>query len=182
MRILLHICCAPCAIWPVEKMRQDGHVLQGYFYNPNIHPYTEFKRRRDTLQEYARSIDLPVIFNGRYELEDFLRAVAHREKERCLHCYTVRLTAAAEMARREGCDAFTSTLLVSPWQKHALIRRLGEEIGRSAGVPFYYEDWRPGYKQATALSRQLQMYRQPYCGCIYSEKERYYREPEVSRA
>ncbi|WP_026176901.1 epoxyqueuosine reductase QueH [Desulfurispora thermophila] len=182
MRILLHICCAPCAIWPVDKMRQDGHELQGFFYNPNIHPYTEFKRRRDTLQDYARSIELPVIFDGRYQLEDFLQAVVHREQNRCLYCYAMRLKAAAAVARRGRFEAFTSTLLVSPWQKHDLIRQLGEEIGRATGVPFYYEDWRPGYKQATAVSRQLNLYRQPYCGCIYSEKERYYRGPEVDKA
>ncbi|MCL6638896.1 MAG: epoxyqueuosine reductase QueH [Firmicutes bacterium] len=175
MRLLLHTCCAPCSIYPVDTLREQGFDLYGYFYNPNIHPYTEFARRRDTLAEYAGKAGLKMIFDGEYRLEEFLREIAHREAVRCRFCYAMRLEQAARVAKKGKFDCFSTTLLVSPYQKHALIRETGEAMGEKHGIPFYYYDFRPGYRTAAARSRELGFYRQQYCGCIYSEKERFYR-------
>lgn len=176
MRILLHNCCGPCTIYPLSRLRRQGHQVHGYFYNPNIHPFTEWQKRRSALLEYAEQNALPVIVDRQgYDLEHYLRQVVHREAVRCRFCYAMRLRRAAAVARRGGFDAFSTTLLVSPYQKHELIRETGLAAAEEAGVPFYYEDFRPGYREATEISRSLGMYRQQYCGCIFSEKERYYK-------
>jgi predicted adenine nucleotide alpha hydrolase (AANH) superfamily ATPase len=175
MNLLLHICCAPCAIYPVGVLRQENHDITGFFFNNNIHPYQEYQRRADALSRYSRQIDLKVVFSQTYDLEGFLRAVAFREAERCRICYYDRLKATARMAKTSGFDAFTSTLLYSKFQKHDLIQATGEAIGKEFGVPFLYKDFREGWKAGVDESRKMNMYRQPYCGCIYSEKERYCR-------
>lgn len=176
MRILLHTCCAPCFIYPAEFLKGKDMELYGYYYNPNIHPYTEWKKRRDTLEKYAASEGFKIIFNENYHLEEFLRQVVHRESVRCQFCYAMRLSSAAAAAKRGNFDGFSTTLLVSPFQKHGLIKEIGEAIGEKKGVKFYYYDFRPGFREATARSKELGMYRQQYCGCIFSEKERYYKE------
>ena len=114
MKILLHICCGPCSIFPVARLREQGHELQGYFFNPNIHPYKEFTKRLDTLKTYAADIDLPLIVDARYLLEEFLSLVVRSERLRCEECYEMRLHEAARQARMSGADAFCTTLLVSP--------------------------------------------------------------------
>jgi predicted adenine nucleotide alpha hydrolase (AANH) superfamily ATPase len=176
LRTLLHICCGPCAIYPVNLLREQGHGLTGYFYNPNIHPYTEWSRRKEALAGYAGIIDLPVIIDESYDLDDFLRSVAHREARRCGFCYALRLRRAAAVAREGKYEFFTTTLLVSPYQKHDLIKETGLAAGEEYGTPFLYHDFRPGFQEATAKSRDLNMYRQKYCGCIYSERDRYHRQ------
>ena len=175
MKILLHTCCAPCSIYPVEYLRSEGMDVTGYFFNPNIHPYTEFMKRKETLEKYAAEIGLPVVFEPGYELEEFLRGAAYRESYRCRACYATRLDRAARTAKAGGYDCFSTTLLVSPYQKHELIGEIGREAGDRHGITFYYADFRPGYREAAARSRKMGMYRQQYCGCIYSEKERYYK-------
>lgn len=176
MRLLLHICCAPCAIYPVDFLTEKGFELHGYFFNPNIHPYTEWQKRKNTLAEYARNIGLKLIMDEEYRLEEFLRAVVYRENIRCRFCYHLRLRQAAGVAKKGGFSGFTTTLLVSPFQKHALVREAGEAAAEESGIPFYYYDFRPGFREATVRSKEMGMYRQQYCGCIYSEKERYLRE------
>ncbi|MBU2550182.1 MAG: epoxyqueuosine reductase QueH [Proteobacteria bacterium] len=173
MKILLHICCGPCGIYPVQTLRRDGHEVMGFFYNPNIHPYLEFVRRRDTLAEWAGSVDLPVIFSRDYDLESFLREVVFRESERCRFCYHLRLQAAAKVARRGKFDALTTTLLYSKFQKHDLISRIGQEAAAREGMAFYYQDFREGWQEGIRISKERGMYRQPYCGCIYSERDRF---------
>ncbi|MCL4441053.1 MAG: epoxyqueuosine reductase QueH [Firmicutes bacterium] len=175
MKLLLHTCCGPCSIYPVDVLKGEADVT-GYFFNPNIHPYTEWRARRETLASYARSIELPVMFDDDYLLEEFIRGVVNRESDRCSFCYAMRLGRTAEVAAREGFDSFSSTLLVSPYQKHDQIREIGEAVAAETGVSFHYRDFRPGYRGAVERSRELEMYRQKYCGCIYSEKERYCRK------
>ena len=119
MKILLHICCAPCSIYPVETLRQTGHDLRGYFYNPNIHPYREFEKRLSTLKAYASKIELPLIIDDQYELQEFLRSIVFRETERCRICYYLRLRKTAQIAKHGKFDAFSTTLLVSPFQKQS---------------------------------------------------------------
>ena len=180
MKILMHSCCGPCTIYPLEVLRDEGHTIMGYFYRHNIHPYTECLRRQETLERYAAEQKLRVIIQEGYEMEAFIRNVAFREKERCRYCYHDRLRAAALVARKGKFDAFTSTLLYSRHQKHDLIHEMGDTIGRKSGVPFLYRDFRVGWKAGIETSKKLGMYRQPYCGCIYSEKERYYRNSSPS--
>lgn len=149
--------------------------VMGYFYRHNIHPYTECLKREETLQAYAASIDLKVIYQQGYELERFLRKAAFRESNRCNVCYHDRLKATALTAKRGKFDAFTSTLLYSKFQQHERIRSIGEALGQEKGIDFYYHDFREGWKTGVETSKRLGLYRQQYCGCIYSEKERYFR-------
>jgi epoxyqueuosine reductase len=175
MKLLLHICCAPCTIYPLKVLREQGTNVHGFFYNPNIHPYQEFRRRLGTLEEFAPVASLPLQVDGRYAVEEFLRLVVFREEQRCRFCYGMRLQAAAIAAKQGNFDAFSATLLYSRFQKHELIREIGEQIGREVGVPFYYADFRPGWQEGINESKRLGLYRQNYCGCIYSEKERFHK-------
>lgn len=174
MKLLLHICCAPCAIYPLRRLRESGHEVMGFFHNNNIHPYTEYLRRQDTLVQYASDIDLKLILSETYDMEGFLRAVVFRESERCRYCYYDRLRTSALIAKRGKFEAFSSTLLYSKFQKHDLIRSVGQAVGREIGIPFWYEDLRMGWQEGIKMSKAVGMYRQQYCGCIYSEKDRYY--------
>ena len=176
MKLLLHICCAPCTIYPLSVLKKEGHDICGLFYNPNIHPYLEYKKRLDTLESYAEKEGLKIIRYNDYPMENFLRSVTFREEERCSYCYHDRLTYAAHIARRGKFDAFTTTLLYSKYQKHEMIIAIGNTVAKKHGVPFYYRDFREGWSEGVRMSKELEMYRQPYCGCIYSEKERFYQK------
>lgn len=173
MKILLHICCGNCAIYPVEILRGEGHAVHGLFFNPNIHPYQEFQRRRNAAEQFAGVTQLPVIWQDQYLLEEFLSAVAAEPKARCSYCYASRLEVAARTAAEQGFDAFSSSLLYSRYQRHEQIRELGEQLAQRYGVAFHYDDYRRGWQQGIAASKAMGLYRQQYCGCIYSEKERY---------
>ena len=175
MKILLHICCAPCAIVPVNELRSADMEVMGFFYRHNIHPYSECLRRQETLSGYAADIGLRVIYQEGYDLEGFLRNVAFRESERCTYCYHDRLRSTAMVAKRGKFDYFSTTLLYSKFQKHETVRSIGKSVGKSVGVRFYYRDFRQGWKEGIETSKKFKMYRQPYCGCIYSEKDRYYK-------
>ena len=172
MKILLHCCCGPCAIYPVTQLRNQDHELRAFYYN-HIHPYTEWQKRCATLAEWAESSQLPLIIDERYELVNFLKNSLFREKERCRFCYQDRLEKAARIAHKGKFEAFTTTLLYSKFQRHDTIREIGESLGRRYGVKFYYEDFRAGWKEGIELSKTQNLYRQQYCGCIYSEGERY---------
>ncbi len=176
MKILLHICCAPCAIYPVESLRAKGFDVMGFFYRNNIHPYTECLRREEALKNYADNGKFDVIYQEGYDLEGFIQNVVYRENQRCIYCYHDRLESTAKIAKRGKFDYFSTTLLYSKFQNHGIVKSIGESIAKSTGVPFYYHDFRVGWKAGIEASKRLKLYRQPYCGCIYSEKERYYKE------
>ncbi|MDD2539586.1 MAG: epoxyqueuosine reductase QueH [Desulfuromonadaceae bacterium] len=173
MKILLHTCCGPCALFPLQQLRAGGHDVTGFFYNHNIHPYQEYAKRRDTAIQMAKQEALPLIIRDDYDLEDFLAHVAAAPGKRCSYCYSSRLRAAAQAAAAGGFEAFTASLLYSRYQKHEEIKTLGEQIGNEFGVEFYYQDFRSGWQEGIRLSKEHGLYRQQYCGCIYSEKERY---------
>ena len=176
MKMLIHICCGPCTIYPLKELRTQGHEVTGVFYNPNIHPYQEYQRRRQTLGDYADKTFLNVVWPEGYPLEEFLRAVAtFNKEERCAFCLRDRLAYTAQLALNEKYDCFTTTLLYSKYQKHDLIREIGKSLSQQLGIFFYYQDFRMGWPEGVKISKDLEIYRQPYCGCIYSEKERYYR-------
>ena len=154
-------------------MRAAGHDVTGLFYNHNIHPYLEYVRRRDAVIQMAEQESLPFIMHDDYDVEGFLAHVAGDPDKRCSYCYSSRLRATAQTAAEGGFDAFTASLLYSRYQKHDEIKSLGESIGSEFGVQFYYQDFRPGWQEGIRLSKEQGLYRQQYCGCIYSEKERY---------
>lgn len=171
MKILLHICCAPCLIYPLGILREMQAELTGFFFNPNIHPSREYLQRGETLATYADQAGLPIIW-GDYRPEDYFQGVNHREEERCQICYRIRLEAAAGLAKNQGFEGFTSTLLYSRFQKHDIIREVGRQIARETSIPFIDQDFRRGWQEGVAISKEMGMYRQNYCGCLYSERDR----------
>lgn len=171
----MHICCALCSIYPLKKLREEGAHVYGYFFNPNIHPYREFKKRLATLEDYARTSLLSLKVDRVYDLEVFLRGALDNGKDRCLFCYRTRLEKTFIKGIEDRADAVTTTLLYSKYQKHDDIRTTGEELSLKYGIPFLYRDFREGWREGVEESKALDMYRQPYCGCIFSEKERYWR-------
>lgn len=171
--IFLHICCGPCALGTLPLLRAEGYRPQGFYYNPNIHPYQEYRRRRDALSLVSQFENLPVIYSPKYDMEEYLKRVAANPVDRCVTCYRLRLKEAAEEAKARGFGTFTTTLLASPWQKHDLVVEIGEQVARETGVSFLARDFRPYYPQGIQRAKILDVYRQPYCGCIYSEKERF---------
>lgn len=175
MRVLLHTCCGPCALYPLAALRSEGIDVTGFFYNHNIHPYQEFVKRRDTAQQMADQEGMPLIVRDEYRLEEFLANVAAEPGKRCGYCYSSRLDAVAAAAKEGGFDAFTSSLFYSRYQNHDLMRKKAEEAAEKQGIPFLYRDFRPGWQEGIRCSKESGLYRQQYCGCIYSEKERYCR-------
>ncbi|MCW5206236.1 epoxyqueuosine reductase QueH [Desulfobulbus sp. F5] len=173
MKILLHVCCGPCTMYPLDFLRQQGHEVSGWFHNPNIHPYREFRRRIEALEEFARQKNFNVEIDYTYGLRAFLRQVVFHEDSRCGLCYDLRLTPTAKRAAIQGVDAFSSTLLYSKYQNHSLLKNKGEALAKQHGIGFYYHDFREGWQQGIDASVAMNLYRQPYCGCIYSEQERY---------
>lgn len=175
MKLLLHICCAVCACALVEKFRQVDIQIEGYFYNPNIHPYLEFQKRLRAVEVFADQDKLTVHYERSYGLREFLRQIVGEEDNRCPLCYEMRLKKTAQFAREQGFDAFTSTLIISPQQKQELIKTIGNDIALETGIKFYYEPVTDLYDRTKELARKRMLYRQQYCGCIYSEYERYRR-------
>ena len=176
MKLLLHMCCGPCSCYPVKKLRADGIEPVGYFFNPNIHPYKEWEMRLNTAREFAEKVQMEFFADDNYRLRDFLKRALPAEalpNGRCTMCYTWRLEEAARFAAEHGFDAFTSTLFYSIYQQHDLMKRTAERFAAQYGVQFYYEDFRPGWQEGIDISHELELYRQPYCGCIFSEEERY---------
>ena len=173
MKVLLHMCCAPCSIHPLEILQGEGARVFGFFYNPNIHPYQEYLRRLEAVEQLAGHLALEVIYRDEYDVVNFLRQVAFRETHRCHYCYHLRLDAAAKLAKKSGMQGFTSTLLYSKRQDHELVRQIGDEVGKNHGIPFIYRDLRQGWNEGIEKSKEMNLYRQEYCGCIYSEEERF---------
>lgn len=173
--LLLHICCAPCAVGSIPALREEGFVLTGYWHNPNIHPFTEYRARRNALREYAASIGLPLLEEDAYGLRPFLREVGEdvESPARCMVCYRLRMEAAARFAAANGFPAFTTTLTISPYQDHDLIRAAGEAAGEKFGVQFLYRDFRPRFREGQNQAREAGIYMQKYCGCLFSEEERH---------
>ena len=182
--ILLHICCAPCATYPILSLRRAGFMISGYWYNPNVHPWSEHERRRESLISYAAQVSLPVAWEPGYDIVSFMRLLAGHEAQgdRCALCYRVRLGRTAACASRLGISRFTTTLLISPYQNQELIKAAGEAAAREHGVEFHFEDWRTGWSERGRLARQHGLYRQQYCGCLYSEFERYTSKPILAAA
>jgi len=171
--LLVHTCCAPCLIAPYHRLREAGHTVTAFWFNPNVHPLLEYQKRRDTLRDFASQAGFSLIEHDEYGLVGFLQNTLADYAERCAFCYSTRLDAAAKAAAAGGFDAFTTTLLYSRYQKHELIIATARQMSERYSVEFYYEDWRSLWGEGIRLSKAAGMYRQQYCGCIFSEEERY---------
>jgi len=172
-KVLLHICCAPCATYTVAHLRHLGAEVTGFWYNPNIHPYGEHERRRESLLRYADEIALPMIWEPGYEMVAYFRAVVGHETfgERCRICYRQRLERTAQRASELGMDRFSTTLLISPYQDLEAIQAIGQSLNEGGGAQFYYENMRRGFSAHHSLAREHDLYQQRFCGCLYSEWE-----------
>lgn len=173
MKLLMHICCSNCSIHPLQHLLLKGMDLKGFWFNPNIHPYKEYTARLDSVIKLAKLWNLNVEYEDDYALDDFLKSVAGRGPERCAVCYETRLDRTAQAAKKMRFDGFTTSLLASPYQKYDGIIEQGRKAAKRYGVAFLAEDFRPGWKLSQNMSKELEFYRQKYCGCIYSEMERY---------
>ena len=173
MKLLLHACCAPCSVAVVDSLRAEGIEPTAYYFNPNIHPFTEYRERRNTLVDYAKSMALALVVDGEYGLRAFLDEVGADYDGRCPKCYRMRLEQTARYAAEHGFTAFSTTLLVSPYQNHELLIAEAQAAASKYGVKFLYRDFRPLFREGQAKARELGLYMQKYCGCIFSEEDRY---------
>lgn len=192
MKILMHICCANCAIYPVKTLREEGHSVTGFWFNPNIHPSQEHKLRLDSLRNFAAKYNIDVIYDE-YEPVEFLKMFnptvmdlhninidkieippdfIPQHPERCKSCYSLRLEKTAQKAAKYGFNAFSTTLLISPYQDFEGITTISKAFADKYNVAFYLKDFRPDFRKAMTISKELSLYRQKYCGCIYSRAER----------
>ena len=172
MKLLMHTCCAPCSVYCIDTLKKEGIEPTIYWYNPNIHPYMEYKARRDTLKEYAESLKLKAIFEEDYGLDEFCKNVVGDLQNRCKnYCYPVRLRKTFEYAKANGYDAVTTTLLYSIYQNHDFIKEYMEKLSEEFGIEFLYRDFRVGFREGQNKARELGLYMQKYCGCIFSEEQ-----------
>jgi epoxyqueuosine reductase len=179
MKLLMHICCSNCCLYPLQSLSAKNISVKGFWINPNIHPYTEYRMRLEALRILEKEWDLDIEYADQYGLREFMRAVVHDEDNRCVHCYSMRLEQTAIAAKKMGLDGFTTSLLVSPYQKFDMIREVGMMMGKRHEISFYEEDFRPGWHEGVRMSKELGLYRQKYCGCVYSEMERYVKKAKI---
>ncbi len=173
--LLLHCCCGPCSIYSTEQLLGSGIRPTLFFANPNIHPYREYEARRDALGDLARLRGLTLLVEPDYTPWEFFRRVSYHEEDRCRHCYELRLGRTAEKAEELRLPAFGTTLLISPYQRRDLLLEVGRRVALQHGLDFYEADWRPGFRASQAAAKEMGLYRQKYCGCLYSEQERFQR-------
>lgn len=170
MKVLLHTCCGPCSVFPVMVLREKGHNIHCFFYNPNIHPREEFDKRRQSFEKFMGISNLPFTVSDEF-MQQKWENYNDEEDARCKMCYRMRLEQTVRFAKENGFDSFTTTLLVSPYQKHDLIKRICEELEQQYGVPFLYIDYRPGFREGQRGAREAGLYMQKYCGCIKSVRQ-----------
>ncbi|MFC1909642.1 epoxyqueuosine reductase QueH, partial [Chloroflexota bacterium] len=165
--VLVHSCCAHCTAYTIDHWRQQDYEVSAFWYNPNIHPYQDHQRRLEGMQTLAKEMDFPLVITDGYDMMEYFRRVAGHEPQRCQYCFDLRLSVTAETARQKGFNAFTTTLLISPHQKHDLLRETGGKLAEEKGITFLYADLRKRYSESRHLTKSLNLYRQQYCGCVY---------------
>lgn len=180
-KVLLHCCCAPCSVSCVEPLRNEGIEPTAFWYNPNIHPFKEYESRRDCLVQHAKNINMELIVVEDYGLREFVKNVSENIDARCEYCYTHRLEKTAEFAKKNGYDAFTTTLLSSIYQNHEKIVEAAEKFALKYGVKFLYRDFRPNFREGNNKARETGLYMQKYCGCVFSEEDRYSKQIEKAK-
>lgn len=161
------MCCGPCSTYPVQELLKENFEIRGFFYNPNIHPIEEHAKRKENVEKFSSITNIPVTYDVEFRQQEW-EEMKNIGEARCSRCYSMRLEKAAVYAAENGYNAFTTTLLVSPYQKHALIKELGEAYANKYGVEFVYRDFRTGFRQGQQMAKDMGLYRQKYCGCILS--------------
>jgi len=176
-KILLHICCAPCATTVIKRLQEAGYEVHGYFYNPNIQPEKEYYKRLLEAQRVCKLWSIPLEI-GEYDRDRWQAAIRDLEKEkeggeRCLVCYRYRLTAVAQKAKELGIGTIASTLTISPHKRADIINPIGKEVGGELEIKFNEADWKKqdGFKHSLEACKELNIYRQHYCGCKYSIRQ-----------
>ncbi|RJQ46768.1 MAG: hypothetical protein C4538_06250 [Nitrospiraceae bacterium] len=176
MKILFHICCGNCALYPVKLLRSEGHDFAGYWYNPNIHPLEEYQSRLDSVKDLSDKWRIEMLYSDEYNPDEFFGMFSAQQippsPERCKYCYQLRLEKTAAKAREEGFEAFSTTLLISPYQDFEQIINAGRKLADAYDVMFFEKDFRSFFRKAMSLSKELGLYRQKYCGCLFSKQER----------
>jgi predicted adenine nucleotide alpha hydrolase (AANH) superfamily ATPase len=165
----------------IETLRSEGVEPVLYWYNPNIHPFTEYRNRRDCLVNHAKKLELALVMEDHYGLKDFIAEYPFADSGRCAFCYRLRLEKAARAAKERDFDAFCTSLLISPYQDHELLKKTARTAAERYGVEFLYRDFRPFFREGQAKARAASCYMQKYCGCVFSEEERYRGPPQATR-
>ena len=174
MKLLMHTCCAPCSVYCIDELRAEGIEPTLYWYNPNIHPYTEYKLRKEALKEYSEKINVKLIIDDEYGLDTFCKNIINDLDGRCIkYCYPVRLRKTFEYAKENGFDTVSTTLLYSIYQNHEYIKSICEKLSKEYGIDFLYRDFRLGFWEGHDKAIREGIYMQKYCGCIFSEEDRY---------
>jgi len=155
-KVLLHTCCAPCTTYVHQWLKENNFFTTGFFYNPNIYPMEEYEKRKECMEHYSFILKLPALF-----IEEKIKP----EAGNCQNCYETRLRKTARCARINDYDFFSTTLLVSPFQKHDLIRECGLRIAEEEKIEFFYHDLREHYHKGMEIAKKLDLYRQKFCGC-----------------
>lgn len=168
---LLHVCCSHCAAYTIEHWRRQGFETTAFFYNPNIHPESEYNNRLKAVEALSVEMEFPLVIGG-YDSGSYFQSVTGDLGNRCKYCFDLRLSKTAKKAKEGGFSAFSTTLLISPHQKHEWIQEAGERAARETGVEFLYVDLRKRYSDSRHITKPMNLYRQQYCGCIYSKLER----------
>ena len=171
MKLLMHMCCSNCSLYPMKSLLSQGVDVKGLWFNPNIYPRPEYEQRLASLQELQRLWHLDVEYVDIYGSDDFMRELGNPRADRCIRCYMVRLEETARTAKKMNLKGFATSLLVSPYQKFDSLVSIGKEIEKRYSIPFYVEDFRVGYRGNIPLSKEFGLYRQKYCGCMFSETE-----------
>lgn len=177
-RLLLHSCCGPCSSYVMEYLAQYFEITI-FYYNPNISPESEFRFRAEEQERLIKEMALGVTYQlGKYDPERFFALAKGLEQEkeggeRCFKCYRLRLEETAQLAKEQGFDYFTTTLSISPHKNAQVLNQLGEEIGSAYGIPYLFSDFKKknGYRRSCELSTEYNLYRQDYCGCVYSKMQ-----------
>ncbi len=171
--VLIHCCCAHCAAYTVQYWQEQGYDVAALWYNPNIHPYMEHQNRLQAIKTLSENMRFNLLVIDGYDFVEYFRRVVGHEGERCRYCFDMRLKKTIDKAVELGISSFTSTLLISHQQNHDLLKDIGNTLAQSTGIEFLYADLRKRYSDSRHITKPMDLYRQQYCGCVYSEWERY---------
>ncbi len=174
-KLLLHMCCAPCSEYPLDALREEGFDPDGYFHNPNIQPQKELDRRLEAVENFSELRGLKVFYDSESKEAVWRNFRSSLKEDHCRYCYFTRMAQVARFAKDKGYTAFTSSLFVSPYQDHDLLKQACEHAAKQYGLEFLYRDFRSGYREGQEMAKRDGLYRQKFCGCIYSIGESNYK-------
>jgi predicted adenine nucleotide alpha hydrolase (AANH) superfamily ATPase len=181
MKILIHQCCGPCSFYPFKVLLKNKFEVTSFFYNPNIHPYTEFFKRLENAKIVNKIFNVKGYFYGFYSIRNFLNKLPGSTKNRCFYCYDLRLRLSAAFAKKKNFEYFTTTLLYSKYQQHHTIKDIAQKYANLYNIKFYYYDFREGWQKGIEEAKDNNIFMQNYCGCIFSEEDRHIKKIKKKR-